>query len=90
MEKQDYYKSELEEVTDFDEQTTAHSSPRQWKPFLGDQAEEDFFRDFDSDYDDVTINITPPNDFSLVILPSRFDVPQTKKRRVVISSSDTE
>ena len=33
-------------------------------PFIEDEAEENSFRDFDSDYDDVIINYSPLNDLS--------------------------
>ena len=89
MHQRDYSESELEEVTDFDEQTAAYSSPRRRNPFIEDEA-EDSFRDFDSDYDDVTINYSPLNYLSPLRSPSLLDVSPPKRRRVVIISSDTE
>ena len=90
MHQRDYSESELEVVTDFDEQTTAYSTPKQRNPFVEDKAEEDSSRDFDSDYVDVTINYSPLNDLSPLRSPSLLDVSQPKRRRVVITSSDTE
>ena len=90
MHQRDYSESELDEVTDFGEQTTAYSSPRQRNPFIEDEAEEDSFRDFDSDYDDVTINYSPLNDLSPLRSPSLLDISPPKGRRVVIISSDNE
>ena len=71
--QRDYYESELEEVTDFDEQTAAYSTPGRRNPFIEDEAEEDSFRDFDSDYDDVTINFSLLNDLSRLRSPSLLD-----------------
>ena len=87
---QDYSEIELEEVTDFDEQTTVFSTPRQRNPFIEDEAEEDSFRVFDSDYDDVTINHSPLNDLSARRSPSLLDVSQPQRRRFVIISINTE
>ena len=90
MPKRDYSESEVEEVTSFDEQTTAHPFPRQSNPFIEVETEEDSFRDFDSDYDDVTINYSPLNDLSPLRSALLFDVSQPKKRSVLIISGDTE
>ena len=89
MHQRDYSESELEEVTDFDEQTTAYSTPRQRNPFIEIEAKEDSLPDFDSEYD-VTINPSPLIDLSPLRSPSLLDVSQPKRRRVVIISSDTE
>ena len=90
MHQRDYCESELEEVTDFDEQTIAYSTPRQRNPFIEDEAEEDSFRNFDSNYDDVTINYSPSNDLSPLRCRSLLDVSHPKTRRVVIIPSETE
>ena len=55
-----------------------YSTPRQRNPFIEDEAEEDSFRDFDSHYDDVTINCSPLNDLSPLTSPSFSDVSQPK------------
>ena len=88
MHQRDYHESELEEVTDFDEQTTEYSNPRQRNPFNEDEAEEDSFRDFDSEYDDVTFNYNPLNNLPPQRSPSVLDVSQPKRRNKI--SSDTE
>ena len=89
MHQRDYQESELEEVTDFDEQTTEYSNLRQRNPFNEHEAEEDSFRDSDSEYDDVTFNYNPLNNLPPQRSPSVLDVSQPKRRRVKISS-DTE
>ena len=90
MHQRDYSESELEEVTDIEEQTTVYSTPRQRNPFIENEAEEESFRDFDSDYDHVTINYSPLNDLSPLKSASVLDVSPPKRRRVVIISSDTQ
>ena len=40
MHLQDYSESELEEVTDFDEQTAAYSNSRKRNPFIAVETEE--------------------------------------------------
>ena len=90
MHQRAYSEKELEEVFDFDEETTAYSTPRQRNPFIEDKAEEESFPDSDSDYDDVTINNSPLNDLWPLRSPSLLDVVQPKRRRVVITSSDIE
>ena len=90
MHQRDYSGSKLEDVIDFDENPAAYSSPRQRNPFIEDEAEGDSFREFDSDYDDLTINYSPLNNFSPLRCPSVFYVAQPMRRRVVIISSDTE
>ena len=84
-----YSEIELEEVIDLDEETTSFSTPRQRNPLFNDGAEIDSFRDFDSDYEDVTIFSSISNDLSLPRSPALFDAPQPKKR-VVLVSSDIE
>ena len=90
MHQRNYSESDLEEVTDFDDQTTEYSTPTQRNPFIENEAEENSFRDFDSDYDDVTINYSPLNDFSPLRSPSLLDDSQPKRGRFVTISSDTE
>ena len=90
MHQRGYSESELEEVLDFEEETTAYSSPRQTNLFIDDEDDEDSFGDFDSDYDILTINYSPLIDLSPPSSPSLFNVPQPKRRRVVIISCDTE
>ena len=59
------------------------SSPRQRNPVIDNEAEEDSFgRNFDSDYDDVTINYSPLKDLPPLRSASLFDVPQAKRRVV--------
>ena len=89
MRQRDYSETKMEEVTDFDEQTTAYSTPRRRKPFIEDEAEEDSFPEFDSDYDDVTINYSPLNDLSPLRSPSLLNISPPQKRRVEKSSIDT-
>ena len=60
---QDYSESELEEIIDFEEETTAHLSLRQREHFIDDES-EDSFRDYDSDNDNVTITYSSLNDLS--------------------------
>ena len=90
MHQRESSESELEEVTDLDEQTTTYSTPGQRIISIEDEAEEDSVRDFDSDYDDVTLNYSPLNDFSSLRSPSLLDVSKPKRRIVVKISSDTE
>ena len=75
-----YYDSELDEVVDFDEETTEYSTPRQRNPFIDDQAEEVNDSFLMSDSDSATIDY-----YSRSESASLFE-PQCKRRRVVISS----
>ena len=90
LHQRDYSESELEEVTDFADQIIEYSTPRQKNPFIEDEAEDDSFQDFDSDYDDVTINYSPVNDLSPLTSSCLLGNSPSKRRRVVIISSDTE
>ena len=78
-----YSETELEEQFDFEEQTTAYSSSRKKNPFINDEAEGDSFRDFDSDYDDVTIKNSPLKVLSPPRSTSLSDLRQPKRRRIL-------
>ena len=59
------------------------SSRKKRSPFIDDEAEEDSFREIDSDYDDVTITYIPLMDLSLPRSTSISDLQQPKRRRIL-------
>ena len=90
MHQRDYCKNELEEITDFREQTAASSTSRQRNSFFEYEAEEYSFPDFGSDHDDVTNNYSPLNDLSPLRSSSLFDVSQRERIRLVKISFYTD
>ena len=85
--QRNYSESELDIIVDFDEETSDSTLPRQRNPFVDDEAEEvnDSFFLYDSDSN--TIDYSLPGDRSTS--PSIFE-PQTKRRRVLMTSSDSD
>ena len=79
-----YSDDELEDVVDFDEDTTDYSLPRQRNPFIDDEAEEIDESFVLSDSDSPTIAYTQDQNS-----PSLFQ-PNPKRRRVVLISSDSD
>ena len=79
-----YSDSELNDVADFDDETSDYSLPIRRNPFIDDQAEEVNDSFIMSDFDSETIDYSSPNES-----PSLFE-PQTKRRRVVVVSSDSD
>ena len=51
--------SSLEQIIDFSEKTSAHTSTRQQNTPIFVEKDEDTFQNFYSEYDNITINCSP-------------------------------